>query len=68
MKIKEEEKRKAKELINDLINFLNYNKELINENEDLIHYDNLKEEVKDNKENFFYDISFLNKVFNALFN
>jgi len=58
-------KKVKTEIINDIINFLNFIKdEKVN---DFYHIDNLREEIRDQPENFSYKLEQFNFVYSNLF-
>lgn len=56
------------EILKDIINILNYNINEIEETNDLIHIDNLREEIKEESENFNYSLIEFNELINKIFN
>lgn len=58
------QKEIKKEIINDIVNFLNQ----LKDDNDIIHIDNLKEEIEDNPELFSYSLKQFNLVIKKIFN
>lgn len=61
---------KVNDIIIDIINHLNNELDSGTDTkwEEIIHIDNLKDEIKENPENFIYSIEEFNFVFDKLFN